>query len=169
MSSLRRLNYFAGRLLSVDDFEAEQAYHRAKLRRHNRLAHGSGVGRGLTISIGGPAARRAVTVKPGYGIDPAGNELELESDVCLAIALTARAFVVVIALEDRLVDPVPVAGDGDSADGPQHMHVEEVPVVALHADDCPRAPADGLVLGRFIRAGSRWRRDPRFKLQRLRR
>jgi hypothetical protein len=169
MSSLRRLNYFAGRLLSADDFAAEQAYHRAKLRRHNRLAHGSGVARGLTVSIGGPAARRAVTVKPGYGIDPAGNELELESAVCLAIAVKARAFAVVIALEDRLVDPVPVAGGGDAGDELRYSRIEEVCVVALHPDDSPRATASGLVLGRFIRGRGGWRRDPSFKLQRLRR
>jgi len=47
MPTLRRVNYFAGRLLTAEDFRAEQEYHREKSRRHNRRLHGSGVASGL--------------------------------------------------------------------------------------------------------------------------
>ncbi len=77
MPTLRRVNYFAGRLLSADDFRAEQEYHREKSRLHNRRLHGSGVASGLTVSLAGGSSRPVIAVKPGVGIDPAGNELEL--------------------------------------------------------------------------------------------
>lgn len=169
MSSIKRPNYFTGRLLSAEDLVAEQEYHREQRRLHNRLAHGTGVARGLSVAIGGSAARPAVTVKPGYGIDPAGNELELESTACLGITSKARAFVVVIEPKERLVDPVPVSGAGDTGDEFQYLRVEEYCEAALHPDDPPRAAGTGLVLARFVQGRGAWRRDPRFKLRRLRR
>jgi hypothetical protein len=171
MSSLKRPSYFTGRLLSAVDFTADQDYHRDKLRRHNRLVHGHGVARGLTVSIGRSSAGPLVKVLPGCGIDPAGNELELECAVCLAIRLTARAFVVSIALEERFVDPVPAMGGRDTGAGPQYEYasVEESCVVAVQPDDPPGAAHEGLVLARYVRGRGGWRRDPRFRLQRLRR
>lgn len=170
MSSLKRPNYFDGQMLQADTFRLEQAYHRDKLRRHNQVAHGHGVARGLTVSLGGPTARPQVTVKPGAGIDPEGNELELESARCLAITLKANALLVVIALQERLVDPVPLRDAVGASEEIQYARVEEVSDVALMADDAPPTErCDGLVLGRFIRGRSGWRKDPQFKQARLRR
>jgi len=76
---------------------AEQEYHREKARRHNLRLHSSGVVRGLTVSLQGGATRQAtVNVKPGVGIDPAGNELELEAGASVAVPARLGAFVVVI-------------------------------------------------------------------------
>jgi hypothetical protein len=45
----RRLRYLYGQLLGVADFQAEQSYHREKLRLHNRCLHGYGVVCGLLV------------------------------------------------------------------------------------------------------------------------
>jgi hypothetical protein len=45
----RRLRYLYGQLLGVADFQAEQNYHRDKLRLHNRCLHGYGVVCGLLV------------------------------------------------------------------------------------------------------------------------
>lgn len=46
---LRRLNYFFGQMLSVQDFQTEQAFFREKLKLHNRCLHGYGVVCGLLV------------------------------------------------------------------------------------------------------------------------
>ena len=43
LSPFYTLSYHFGMLLGVDDFETEQAYHRAKQRLHNAWLHGEGV------------------------------------------------------------------------------------------------------------------------------
>jgi hypothetical protein len=45
----RRRRYQYGQLLGVADFEAEQSYHREKMRLHNRCLHGYGVICGLLV------------------------------------------------------------------------------------------------------------------------
>jgi len=47
---LHRPNYFTGRLLTDQDFIAEQNYHRKKQCQHNLHCHGSGVVTGLEVS-----------------------------------------------------------------------------------------------------------------------
>lgn len=44
---MKRVNYFEGQLLGLDDFRAEQRYHREKRKMHNRFLHGWGVVSGL--------------------------------------------------------------------------------------------------------------------------
>jgi hypothetical protein len=50
----RRLNYFFGQLLGVDDFQSEQAYFREKQRLHNRCLHGYGTVCGLLVKPAPP-------------------------------------------------------------------------------------------------------------------
>jgi hypothetical protein len=49
--TLERPRYFFGQVLGVDDFQLEQDYFRKRLRRLNRELHGSGVVRGLGVSV----------------------------------------------------------------------------------------------------------------------
>jgi len=46
---LKRLNYFFGQMLGVQDFRTEQAYFREKLKLHNRCLHGYGTVCGLMV------------------------------------------------------------------------------------------------------------------------
>jgi hypothetical protein len=164
MPALRRVNYFEGRLLSAEDFQAEQEYHREKSRRHNRRLHGCGVVRGLTVSLAGGTSRPAITVKPGVGIDATGNELELDAERSLTIGVKARAFLVVLRYVERPVEPVPSFGTGGDADSMRYGRIEEDCELVLVPDDLPRRRDDaGLSLARYVRSGSAWQRDRTFK------
>jgi len=66
---LQRVRYFAGQLLTADDFATEQAYWIERQRRRNRRLHGWGVVEGLGVSIDGPK----VFVEPGMAIDCDSN------------------------------------------------------------------------------------------------
>jgi hypothetical protein len=167
------VNYFEGRLLTAADFLAEQEYHREKARRHNLRLHGSGIVRGLTVSLSGGATRRpAVNVKTGVGIDAAGNELELESGTSLAVPARLGAFLVALRYAEWPADPVPVPGAGDTSgdsDACQPAHVLEGCELCLLPDDPPGSSAHtALALARFVRAKAGWRRDTSFRARRSR-
>jgi hypothetical protein len=50
MPELKRLNYFYGQMLGVNDFRTEQSYFREKLKLTNRCLHGFGVVCGLMVT-----------------------------------------------------------------------------------------------------------------------
>src|ERR1044071_4967575 len=81
LSPYSALSYHFGMLLGVDDFETEQAYHRAKHRLHNAWLHRGGVVWGFGVSINEDSG--GVRVGPGLALDAAGHELHLEAEACL--------------------------------------------------------------------------------------
>jgi len=70
--SITRPRYFEGQLLSAADFQAEQDYHTAMRRRHNRALHGWGVVEGLETGL---EDGDRITVSPGMAIDGHGREI----------------------------------------------------------------------------------------------
>jgi|SRR5215211_853448 len=68
----RRLHYFSGRLLTAEDFEAEQSYLLDRRRSDSRRLHGWGVVCGLGVT---PSGRGGVIVEPGLAIDGLGREI----------------------------------------------------------------------------------------------
>jgi hypothetical protein len=83
LSPFYALRYHFGMLLGVDDFETEQAYHRAKIRLHNAWLHREGVVWGFNVTL--DHGRHEIRVKPGLALDAAGHELHLEADACVNI------------------------------------------------------------------------------------
>ena len=73
-----------GMLLGVADFQADQAYHRGKMRLHNAWAHGWGVLWGLGVSV--DASKGEVAVAPGLALDGRGRELHNDGAMCLNVA-----------------------------------------------------------------------------------
>jgi hypothetical protein len=72
VAGAERPRYFAGKLLTAEDFELEQAYHIGRRRLLNRMLHGAGVVSGLTV---GEGSAGTVTVEPGFALDPRGREI----------------------------------------------------------------------------------------------
>jgi hypothetical protein len=101
---LKRIRYFTGQLLSAEDLEDEQEYLLARLRRHNRFLHGWGVVAGLTVDI---ADGNAVVIQPGLAIDCAGNELVLESEVRISIAVDCERQYAVLRYVEVGTDEIP--------------------------------------------------------------
>jgi hypothetical protein len=81
LSPFNSLSYHFGMLLGVEDFETEQAYHRAKMRLHNAWLHREGVvwGFGVGLDVG----KGEIRVERGLALDAAGHELHLEGDACV--------------------------------------------------------------------------------------
>lgn len=77
--TIERTRYFAGQLLNEADLAQEQLYLREKARRHNRMLHGWGVVAGLGVRQGPEGG--ALTVEPGYALDPCGDEIVVADPV----------------------------------------------------------------------------------------
>ena len=95
IDGLTRVNYFSGQLLTVDDFQAEQDYFRAKARRHNRMLLGAGIVSGLEVALDASSDEQpVVSVGAGYAIAPDGEELLLPaSRMCRLHATISSGFV----------------------------------------------------------------------------
>lgn len=78
-----RNRYFYGKLLGVDDFEAEQKYMNDKRRLINRFMHGCGVVCGLNVVQTGDDT---VSVEPGMALDFAGREILVDEPVTRRIS-----------------------------------------------------------------------------------
>lgn len=73
LQCLDRTRFFSGQLLTEADLNNEQSYWLAKSRLHNRFLHGWGVVCGMQVVCSD--CDGWVTVKPGYAIDPCGNDI----------------------------------------------------------------------------------------------
>ncbi len=76
--SVKRLNYFTHQFLREHDFKAEQEYHVAMRRQHNRALHGWGVVEGLEVR---KKSEHEIVIDPGTAIDNLGREIVLTAPV----------------------------------------------------------------------------------------
>ncbi len=148
-SSIKRVRYFYGQMLSVGDFQTEQGYFLEKQKRHNRYLHGFGVVDGLEVKGGG----NKVIVSPGIALDPAGNEIIVPAPVELALGTRSGDGYVSLKYSERDSDPLPFRG------GDQYTRIEEGFELSLQGilADC------GLAIARLIWTGEECQLDPEFK------
>jgi hypothetical protein len=135
--ALERLNYFEGQLLGAADFEAEQGYFLAKMRRHNRYLHGWGVVAGLEVSF---EKTGHIVVAPGVAIDCAGNEIIVCEDLRLKASRKQKTWFVVVEHVESPTKPGP-ARDSESAtgsEGPFTRIREDVAARVVARDPCSR-------------------------------
>jgi hypothetical protein len=87
LQCLERPRFFSGQLLSEAELNGETDYILAKQRLHNRYLHGVGTVCGLEVVCSNCDGQ--VIIKPGYAIDPCGNDIivcqEMQFDVLKAI------------------------------------------------------------------------------------
>ncbi len=174
MTPIKRVKYFNGQLLSAADFQAEQDYHRAKQRLHNRVLHGAGVVEGLKVSVGKGGDAGSVVVTPGSALDPNGELISLCEAGSLSLRSTAAAVLVFLRYTERPVDAVPVATPDSDATA-QPSRVEEGSELVLVDEASPattkarRVAADpaGVALARLVRRRTGWSVDRKFKVARV--
>lgn len=124
---VKRLNYFTHQFLREQDFQAEQAYHVAMRRQHNRLLHGWGVVEGCDVRKKG---EREIVIDPGIAIDNLGREIILTTPVVRDLSSFERGSHTYIAVAyDETWDEA----DHHSAGGVDgYTRVSESPAVSEH-------------------------------------
>ena len=155
----QRVNYFAGQLLTADDFLQEQTYFRARLRRRNRLLHGAGIVSGLQVSLGKDSQGQKVEVQPGFALDPRGEELELCMTRLLPLPARGKSLLVQLLFAERLTAPVPLSASGATGSEQQFSRVEETVTIVL----APQLRADAVSIARLAFGRGFWRLDRGFK------
>src|SRR5512138_901827 len=89
---LERPFYATGMLLTAEDFEAEQNYHRSRLARALAELHGYGTAAGLEVQYRqdppkepGDAPIEQIIVQPGLAVDRLGRVIEVPGAACLRL------------------------------------------------------------------------------------
>lgn len=75
--------YFDRQVVRADDLTLDRSSHDAELARMRRMLHGWGIVTGFAL-VDADSERQAITVTPGYGITPNGNEVFLTEAVELS-------------------------------------------------------------------------------------
>jgi hypothetical protein len=85
--SPQRVFYSTGRMLGVEDFQADQDYHRGRLARALVQLYGTGTVAGLLVKTDGNAnlQQLEVQVTPGVAIDRVGRIIEVPRLVCIVL------------------------------------------------------------------------------------
>lgn len=166
LKSPKRVHYFHGKVLSAEDFTAEQEYLLDKFRRHNRYLHGVGVVNGLEVSISGDAsAGWKVIVSPGYALDPWGREIVIPASHEQAIACIDKATYVCLHYAERETDPSPVVGEVGDAELFEHSRIEEFFSIKFEASDA--CSEDGIRLARLKCKKDSWKIAKKFRRPRI--
>jgi hypothetical protein len=83
-----RVYYATGALLGVEDFTAEQTYHRSRLARALSFLDGYGTVAGLKVEYQGPQGPdEQIVVRPGVVFDRLGRIIEVPRDACIRLVL----------------------------------------------------------------------------------
>ena len=171
-SSLKRLRFFTGRLLTAADFTLDQNYLREKLKRHNRSLHGFGIVSGLEVS----ASAGQISVAPGIALDCEGNEIVVcEKQVLSALAAVEswHAAYVNIRFAEEEGDFIPVVGDDAETSAPSTLRQSFE--IILAQENCNRGHRDvrarwqacgkphALTIAKLRRGAEAWRVDRRYR------
>lgn len=84
LDPLKRVNYTFGLVLGVAEFQQSDTYFLAKHYLENRLLHGHGTGCGLEV-VAQTAPLLEVQVKPGWAINPKGQEIYVPQLMCVQV------------------------------------------------------------------------------------
>jgi hypothetical protein len=156
---LERNRYFSGRLLSPEDFATDQDYFRERCRRLNRELHGTGIARGLGVSVESDGSSHKLVVQPGFALDPNGEEIQVGTAVTVCLPDKGDALWAILIHRERPTRPAP-ASEGEAL---QFTRIEEGFAIRLETAPDER----GLALAWLLRDGAGWRKDENFTPLRL--
>ena len=115
LTSAKRNNYFAGKMLTERDFNQEQSYHQSKTKQHNRYLHGFGVVCGLRIVPSEKGKPGYVMVEPGLALDLWGREIVVPEPVEFEFGEyfngDEKALFIVLEYQECPTDMVPILGE----------------------------------------------------------
>ena len=102
----KRLHYYNGQFLLVDDFSDQQRYHENRQELHGRLSRVWGIAEGLGVTIT-PTDAKAVDVAPGAAVDATGRLILLvgTTKIDMPSGIAAGDHALVIAFAETPTDP----------------------------------------------------------------
>jgi hypothetical protein len=164
--NLKRVNYFAGKMLTPEDFQTEQQYFKDRMKLHNRFLHGYGIvsGLGVTISDQSP---EALMVSRGYAIDPYGNDVIVPKDMQGLFPVDGNSAYLVLCWAEREVDLMPIFSSGGEGEQLMASRIEEYAVLKYETDK-RKADQTGVVLARLKKIHGKWKIDKQFRAHRVR-
>jgi len=147
---LERPNFFPGKLLTAEDLQAEQDYHRDRQRRHNLLLHGTGVVCGLRVGV----EEGGIAVSPGMALDSSGNEIIVDAPELVPFPPGRSPVSFAISLSETPVRPVPAPGDGAGEEMTIHSRMREG--FEFHYLAPAGCEPHQVLLARLLHRGGRW-------------
>ncbi len=112
IAGLTRNKYFAGKVLTEQDFTAEQNYVREKVRLHNLNLHGWGIASGLKVST--TADWKGIMVSPGMALDRYGRELVVHRPVVIQLLPEPSPWWLTLTYTERETNPMPTPTPSDT-------------------------------------------------------
>lgn len=119
-----RPNYYYGQLLSVDEFQQEQAYFIDKLRQANRANFGTGIINGLEVSCSGGR----ITISPGFAVDTAGRLVEITANSSFELPGNSGIWKIYLELVEEKCNPAPglIDTDIDTENAFEFRNIQEI-------------------------------------------
>jgi len=147
-SGSKRLNYFAGQLLTAEGLRTEQEYFIEKLCQHNRAAFDVGIIKGLTITCRG----KHVSVRPGFAMDIASRLVELPMACNFNLPSDNGTWDIILGLVEVQVDPAPSIDNIDANNGQNFYNIQEHIKLWIQKTISKKeenVPATAIMLGRI--------------------
>ena len=130
-SQFVRPRFFEGKILSAEDFQAEQEYHSNKRRMHNRCLHGVRVACGLEVEL----RKNKVHIEPGMALDCQGNEIVVSEPIRLSLPSRKRRFFLTLAYAETPSHPVPSFERGHGPEAEEFSRIQETFELGWTASD----------------------------------
>lgn len=164
--NFKRVNYYAGKMLTPEDFKTDQQYFKDRMKLHNRFLHGYGTVSGLGVSIADKSTE-ALVVSLGYAIDPDGNDVILPKDMLGSFPSAGIAAYLVLCWAEREVDLIPFLYSSSEGEQLVASRIEEYAVLKYETDK-RKADQTGVVLARLKKIRGKWKIDKQFRARRIR-
>jgi hypothetical protein len=160
---LQRVNFFAGQLLNVADFTAEQDYVRHKTHRRNRALYGPGVVTGLEVMLGRTGSKAEVVIAPGLAFNARGEEIEVSVPTALPLPAQGKVLLLLLHYAEQPCRPLPALATAPGAE----VHFSRI-TETFGATLAPNTDATAIALARLNFSRGRWALDRKFKVAKVR-
>jgi hypothetical protein len=163
----QRVNFFAGQLLSVADFAAEQDYIRHKTHRRNQVLYGAGVVTGLRVTLERTGSNAQVVIAPGLALNARGEEIEVSVPTTLPLPAQGKVLLVLLHYAEQPCRPLPALATDPQADLQAQARFSRI-TETFRATLAPSAVDAAIALARVNFSRGRWALDRKFKAAKIR-
>jgi hypothetical protein len=163
----QRVNFFAGQLLSVADFTAEQEYIRHKTHRRNRVLYGAGVVTGLHVTLERTGSTAQVVIAPGLAFNARGEEIEVSVPTALPLPAQGKSLLVLLHYAEQPCRQVPALATDPQVDAQAQVRYSRI-TETFSATLAPIVDDAAIALARVNFNRGRWALDRKFMAAKIR-